>query len=57
MKQAEHGIADLIDEVDSLIIIPNERLKFVTDQKITLMNAFEARGQRAAQGVESISEL
>lgn len=34
-KQAEAGIASLFDKVDSLIIIPNDRLKYVTDQKIT----------------------
>ncbi len=34
-KQAEVGIASLSDKVDSLIIIPNDRLKYVTDQKIT----------------------
>ena len=40
MRQAEMGIANLTDKVDSLIIIPNDRLKFVTDQKITFANAF-----------------
>ena len=40
MRQAEGGIANLSDKVDSLIIIPNDRLKFVTDQKITFANAF-----------------
>ena len=40
MKQAEAGIAALSDKVDSLIIIPNDRLKYVTDQKITFANAF-----------------
>ena len=39
MRQAEGGIANLSDKVDSLIIIPNDRLKFVTDQKITFANA------------------
>lgn len=34
-KQAEAGIASLSDKVDSLIIIPNDRLKYVADQKIT----------------------
>ena len=40
MRQAEQGIADLKGKVDSLIIIPNDRLKYVTDQKITFANAF-----------------
>ena len=34
-KQAEAGITALSDKVDSLIIIPNDRLKYVADQKIT----------------------
>ena len=40
MTQAEQGIEDLKDKVDSLVIIPNERLKHATDQKITFANAF-----------------
>ena len=40
MRQAEAGIAELHDKVDSLIVIPNDRLKYVTDQKITFANAF-----------------
>ena len=36
MKQAEGGIAELRNKVDSLVIIPNERLKLATDQKITM---------------------
>ena len=39
MVQAEQGIEDLKDKVDSLVIIPNERLKHATDQKITFANA------------------
>ena len=38
-QQAEAGISELRDKVDSLVIIPNERLKFATDQKITFANA------------------
>ena len=40
MRQAEAGIAELGGKVDSLIIIPNDRLKYVTDQRITFANAF-----------------
>ncbi|MBR4862951.1 MAG: cell division protein FtsZ, partial [Oscillospiraceae bacterium] len=40
MRQAEAGIEALGAKVDSLIIIPNDRLKYVTDQKITFANAF-----------------
>ena len=57
MEQAEHGIAALREHVDSLVIIPNERLKFVSEQKITLVNAFEVADDVLRQGVQSISEL
>lgn len=57
MLQAEQGIAALREQVDSLIVIPNERLKFVSEQKITLKNAFEIADDVLRQGVQSISEL
>ncbi len=57
MKQAEMGIANLSDKVDSLIIIPNDRLKYVTDQKITFANAFGIADDVLKQAVQSISEL
>ena len=57
MKQAETGIANLSDKVDSLIIIPNDRLKYVTDQKITFANAFGIADDVLKQAVQSISEL
>ncbi len=57
MRQAEQGIADLKDKVDSLIIIPNDRLKYVTDQKITFANAFGIADDVLKQAVTSISEL
>ena len=40
MAQAEEGIAEFAQFVDSLIVIPNERLKLVSDTRITLLNAF-----------------
>ena len=55
MAQAEQGIASLMMHVDSLIVIPNERLKLISQEKITLMNAFEAADNVLRQGVESIS--
>ncbi|MBQ2785384.1 MAG: cell division protein FtsZ [Oscillospiraceae bacterium] len=57
MRQAETGIAELKDKVDSLIIIPNDRLKYVTDQKITFANAFGIADDVLKQAVTSISEL
>ena len=57
MRQAEAGIAELAGKVDSLIIIPNDRLKYVTDQKITFANAFGIADDVLKQAVLSISEL
>ena len=57
MRQAESGIAELGEKVDSLIIIPNDRLKYVTDQKITFANAFGIADDVLKQAVTSISEL
>ena len=55
--QAEAGIAELSKYVDSLIIIPNERLKQVEDNHITLANAFEIADDVLRRGVQSVSEL
>ncbi len=57
MRQAEAGIAALSEKVDSLVIIPNDRLKYVTDQKITFANAFGIADDVLKQAVTSISEL
>ncbi len=57
MTQADEGISALGECVDSLIVIPNERLQFVSEQKITLKNAFEIADDVLRQGVQSISEL
>lgn len=57
MEQAESGIAELRDFVDALVIIPNERLKQVSDTRITLLNAFEIADDVLRRGVQSISEL
>ncbi len=57
MFQAEEGIQELSQNVDSLVVIPNERLKYFSEQKITLANAFDAADDVLRQGVKSISEL
>ena len=57
MRQAEKGIEELGAKVDSLIVIPNDRLKYVTDQKITFANAFGIADDVLKQAVISISEL
>ena len=57
MNQALKGIEDLLGKVDSLLIIPNDRLKYATDQKVTLANAFEIADDVLRQAVTSISDL
>lgn len=57
MDQAESGIAALREYVDSLVVIPNDRLKFVSEEKITFKNAFNIADDVLRQGVQSISEL
>jgi len=57
MEQAEAGIAELAQYVDSLIVIPNERLKEVSDVKITLQTAFNIADDILRRGVQSISGL
>lgn len=57
MQQAEAGIENLRNYVDSLIIIPNEKLKQVSDTRITLLNAFEIADDVLRRGVQSVSEL
>ena len=57
MRQAESGIEALTGKVDSLIVIPNDRLKYVTDQKITFANAFGIADDVLKMAVTSIAEL
>lgn len=57
MAQAEEGIAVLRENVDSLVVIPNERLKYSSQQRITLRNAFIVVDDVLRQAVQSISDL
>ena len=57
MDQALEGIEELRQYVDSLIVIPNERLKLVSDTRITLFNAFSIADDVLRRAVQSISEL
>ena len=57
MQTAEAGIEEMKGRVDSLVVIPNERLKHVVDQKITMMNAFIFADDVLRQGVQGISDL
>ncbi|MCR5041701.1 MAG: cell division protein FtsZ [Clostridia bacterium] len=57
MDQAEAGIAELAANVDSLIVIPNERLNYVSEQKITFKNAFSIADDVLRNGVLAIVQL
>ena len=57
MAQAEQGIEEFAKYVDSLVIIPNERLKYISENRITLFNAFSEADDILRKGVQSISEL
>ena len=56
-KNAEDGITELAQFVDALIVIPNDKLKEASDQRITLKNAFEVADSVLYTGVKSISDL
>ncbi|MQF99180.1 MAG: cell division protein FtsZ [SAR202 cluster bacterium] len=56
-KLAEEGIAKLKEKVDTLIIIPNDRLSQVSDERLTMENAFKLADDVLRQGVQSIAEL
>ena len=57
MEQAAQGIEELRQKVDSLVIIPNDRLQYATDEKITFANAFAIADDVLRQAVQSISDL
>ena len=57
MEQAASGIEELRQKVDSLVIIPNDRLQYATDEKITFANAFAIADDVLRQAVQSISDL
>ena len=57
MEQAERGIATLKEIVDALVVIQNERLRLVSETKITLLNAFVEADNVLKHAVQSISDL
>lgn len=57
MDKAVVGIERLRENVDSLIVIPNERLKEISDVKLTLANAFEIADSVLRRGVQSLSDV
>jgi cell division protein FtsZ len=57
MQSAEEGIEQLKENVDTLIVIPNQRLMEVIDKKMTLIDAFKLADNVLGQGVQGISDL
>jgi len=57
MVVAEEGVQRLKEKVDTLIVIPNQRLLDVVDKKMTLMEAFGVADSVLGQGVQGISDL
>ncbi len=57
MKAAEVGIASLKEQVDTLIVIPNDRLLQIVDKKAGLQDAFKVADDVLRQGIQGISEL
>jgi cell division protein FtsZ len=57
MRQAEAGIHELRDHVDTLIVIPNQRLLEVVDKRTSLRDAFKVADDVLRQAVQSISDL
>jgi cell division protein FtsZ len=56
-NQAETGIADLRDEVDTLIVIPNDRLLSISDRAVSVLDAFRSADQVLLSGVQGITDL
>jgi cell division protein FtsZ len=57
MRQAEEGIELLRSEVDTLIVIPNDRLLAISDRNITAVDAFRSADQVLLSGVQGITEI
>ena len=56
-NQAESGIANLRDEVDTLIVIPNDRLLSISDRAVSMLDAFRSADQVLLSGVQGITDL
>jgi len=57
LKQADHGIAELKNAVDTLITIPNQRLLAVADERTTLLDTFKKADEVLLNAVQGISDL
>ena len=56
-EPAEHGVSTLAEEVDTLIVVPNERLLSVLDKQTSMVEAFRVADDVLRQGVQGISDL
>uniref|UniRef100_UPI000832CAD0 cell division protein FtsZ n=1 Tax=Janibacter limosus TaxID=53458 RepID=UPI000832CAD0 len=56
-NQAETGIGSLRDEVDTLIVIPNDRLLSISDRAVSMLDAFRSADQVLLSGVQGITDL
>ncbi|AIA03066.1 cell division protein FtsZ [Streptomyces noursei] len=56
-NQAEDGIASLREEVDTLIVIPNDRLLSISDRQVSVLDAFKSADQVLLSGVQGITDL
>ncbi|PRY17540.1 cell division protein FtsZ [Kineococcus rhizosphaerae] len=56
-NSAESGIAELRDEVDTLIVIPNDRLLSISDRQVSILDAFKSADQVLLSGVQGITDL
>ncbi|MDP3892624.1 cell division protein FtsZ [Nocardioides sp.] len=56
-NSAEEGIAQLREEVDTLIVIPNDRLLSISDRNVSVLDAFKQADQVLLQGVSGITDL
>lgn len=57
MQQAEEGVDALKDNVDALVVIPNDKLLEICDKKTTMQEAFKMADDVLSQGVKGISDL
>ncbi|MBP8918269.1 MAG: cell division protein FtsZ [Micropruina sp.] len=55
--QADNGITNLREEVDTLIVIPNDKLLEMTDHQVAILDAFKQADQVLTQGVSGITDL
>jgi len=56
-EQGEHGVAALAQEVDTLIVVPNDRLLTVLDKQTSMVDAFRVADDVLRQGVQGVSDL